>query len=554
MRKKRILFCSEATFLNTGYATYTREILNYLFQTGKYEIAEMSAYGEKNDPQAKDIPWKFYGVMPNKNDSDEIKKSYASIATNQFGEFRFEETCLDFQPDFVCDIRDFWMCSFVSTSPFRDYFRWVIMPTVDAYPQAREWISVYQSADACLSYSDWAGKVLTKQSGGKINYLGSAPPSAHEAYQPIQNKIVLKSSLNIDPDSKIIGTVMRNQRRKLYPDLFDAFKKFLALVENKREYYLYCHTSYPDLGWDIPELLQQYNLSSHVLFTYVCNETKKPFVSLFRGATAQSPYSGKNTATIANVRNGLSYEDLSKIVNTFDLYVQYANCEGFGLPQVEAAACAIPVAGTDYSAMESVLRQLEGLPIKPKALYKELETGCMRAVPDNDLAAKLFFDFFQKPKQERIQMGINAREKFLQYFQWNKSGKMWENYFDSQDVIPLEQSWHSSPRIQTPAPKPNSLPENVKCQDLARWLISEVLCEPSKINSFMEARLIRDLMYKSCTSVVGGMYFNESCSAFDQKSIRSPFDFDMAYDHMVNLCNRRNYWEHKRINMIKGQK
>ena len=28
MRKKRILFCSEATFVNTGYATYTREILN----------------------------------------------------------------------------------------------------------------------------------------------------------------------------------------------------------------------------------------------------------------------------------------------------------------------------------------------------------------------------------------------------------------------------------------------------------------------------------------------------------------------------------------------
>ena len=67
MRKKRILFCSEATFLNTGYATYTREILNYLYSTGKYEIAEMAAYGEKNDPRAANIPWKYYGVMPNQN-------------------------------------------------------------------------------------------------------------------------------------------------------------------------------------------------------------------------------------------------------------------------------------------------------------------------------------------------------------------------------------------------------------------------------------------------------------------------------------------------------
>ena len=72
MRKKRILFCSEATFLNTGYATYTREILNYLHSTGKYELAEMAAYGERNDPRATDIPWKYYGVVPNQNSERQI--------------------------------------------------------------------------------------------------------------------------------------------------------------------------------------------------------------------------------------------------------------------------------------------------------------------------------------------------------------------------------------------------------------------------------------------------------------------------------------------------
>jgi len=60
MRKPRILFCSEATFLNTGYATYTREILNYLHSTGKYELAEMASYGERIDPRASDIPLKYY--------------------------------------------------------------------------------------------------------------------------------------------------------------------------------------------------------------------------------------------------------------------------------------------------------------------------------------------------------------------------------------------------------------------------------------------------------------------------------------------------------------
>ena len=241
----------------------------------------------------------------------------------------------------------------------------------------------------------------------------------------------------------------------------------------------------------------------------------------------------------------------SKIINLFDLYVQYANCEGFGLPQVEAAACGVPVAGTDYSAMESVIRQLEGIPIKPKALYKELETGCLRAVPDNELASDIFLDFFNKPEEIRRRMGFNTRNKFLEHFQWDKSGKVWADYFDSQDIIPDEKSWKSPPNIKNPAPKPAQLPENVKHEDLARWLISEVLCEPDRVNSFMEARLSRDLLYKNTTSVVGGMYYNESSAAFDDKNVRQPFDFDIAYNHMVNLCNRRNYWEHLRSSSIK---
>ena len=109
MRKKRILFCGEATFLNTGYATYNREILTYLHSTGKYELAELSAYGELNDARGDSIPWKFYGAMPNINSepksSQEEINDYGSKATNQFGEWAFERVCLDFLPDVVCDIR-----------------------------------------------------------------------------------------------------------------------------------------------------------------------------------------------------------------------------------------------------------------------------------------------------------------------------------------------------------------------------------------------------------------------------------------------------------------
>ena len=141
-RKKRVLFCTEATFLNTGYATYTREILNYLHSTGKYELAELAAYGERNDQRAAGIPWRYYGVAPNSNSEPKASKeeldAYGAKPSNQFGEFIFENVCLDFMPDVVCDIRDFWMLDFVDRSPFRRFFKWAIMPTVDARPQARQ--------------------------------------------------------------------------------------------------------------------------------------------------------------------------------------------------------------------------------------------------------------------------------------------------------------------------------------------------------------------------------------------------------------------------------
>ena len=559
MRKKRILFCSEATFLNTGYATYTREILNYLHGTGKYEIAEMAAYGEKNDPRAANIPWKYYGVMPNQNcepkASEQEMQAYQSRPTNQFGEWAFEHVCLDFLPDFVCDIRDFWMLDFAERSPFRSYFKWVVMPTVDARPQARQWVATYTGADACLTYSDWAGGILKDQSGGKINYLGSAPPSAHPAYAPVEDKRLHKVKFGLDPEYKIIGTVMRNQRRKLYPDLFSAFRKFLDKASNKK-YYLYCHTSYPDLGWEIPELLNEYKLSSNVLFTYICPETKKPFPSTFKGAVCQSPYTGKWGATLSNVKNGLSYEDLSNVVNLFDLYSQYANCEGFGLPQVEAAACGVPVCGTDYSAMESVLRKLGGYPIKPAALYKELETGCLRAVPDNELASEIFLDFFEnKTQEQREEEGKKTRENFDKYYQWDLSGSVWEKYFDETEPVEFSQGWGSQPKIFEPEQKVDITNQNVKSSDLARWLIQSVLREPDKVGSFMESRLIRDLTYRQATSSTGGMYFNESSAAFDGVHSRQAFNFDIAYDQMKALCERRNQWEKmraQRINQLAG--
>jgi hypothetical protein len=208
---------------------------------------------------------------------------------------------------------------------------------------------------------------------------------------------------------------------------------------------------------------------------------------------------------------------------------------------------------TDYSAMESVVRNLGGVPLTPKALYKELETGCFRAVPDNALAAAKFKEFFDQPVSIRRKHGFDTRQAFLKHYQWNQSGRAWEQYFDSVKISDSFDNWKEPPMIKNPQPKPEKLPDNISYQNLARWLISEVLCEPHRINSYFESRLIRDLTYKNSTATTGGMYFNENSAMFDGRQSRVPFDFNIAYDQMSFLCARRNAWENRRIEMLKAR-
>ena len=159
--------------------------------------------------------------MPHPEDENLEKASTWTIWRIQL-----EQTCLEFKPDIVCDIRDFWMIEFIYKSPFRKSLNGHLRQS-DASSQQKK-RHIHSTADACFSYSDWSGEILKSQSGNKINYLGSAPPSANPAYKPM-NKHEIKQRFGTDQDTRIIGTVMRNRRRKLYPDHLVSFRKFLDL-------------------------------------------------------------------------------------------------------------------------------------------------------------------------------------------------------------------------------------------------------------------------------------------------------------------------------------
>lgn len=542
---KRVLVGSEASYLNTGYASYGRELIKRLIATGKYEVAEISCYGAADDERRKTIPWRNYPIAPSRSDSDDMKKMYGSNPSNQFGTWRFERICLDFKPDIVIMQKDPWMDSWVKHSPYRPFFSWAWASTVDSSPQSPEWINQFADADYFYTLSEWAEGVIREQAGDSVNLIGSVTMSAADEFQPVPNKAAHRLAMGLDPDWKIIGTVMRNQRRKLFPDLLEAFSKYLSFTGDK-DTYLYCHTSYPDNGWDLPQLMMKYGISSRVLFTYSCEECSSLTIGKFSDTVKQCRSCKKYAAKPCSVSNGATTEELAKIFNLFDLYIQCANSEGMGISQMEAAACAVPIMSTDYSAMESIVRKLNGYPIPVKTKVLELETGCYRAIPDIDEIVSYWKMFFGLSGEDRLEAGRKARSAYEANFNWDEVVKKW--------MISLDQSpkatW-DKPLRQINLPQDDAIPKFSNNKAFLDWAIKTYVPYAGLLNSYEANCILRDLNFQTCKPNPCGFFFSEN-SYFDRVN-HQPF----GKEHVLKIFRGKaeifNFWEKARVGINKLQ-
>ena len=500
--KLKILWCGEASFLNTGYAIYAREVLGRLYKTKKYEIAELGCYSSIDNPKRFDVPWRFYGNLPCSQQESNV---YASNSQYQFGEWRFEDVCLDFRPDVVIDIRDWWMLSYIEHSPYRQFYRWAIMPTVDSSPQQEQYISTYLNADAVFTYSEFGKEVLEHDSFGHIKVIDIASPGADcDILQPVHDRQAHRKECGFMNDINIVGTVMRNQRRKLYPNLIAAFRKMLDThTDLQSNTFLYIHTSYPDIGWDIPALIKHNNMGNHTLMTYVCNTCSYFFPSFFQDAKIACPRCGKPDARLPNTQVGVSKEQFAKIYNWFDLYVQYSVCEGFGMPQVEAGACGIPLLTVDYSAMTSVGRNLGGRLIKVPGYSWDAPTHSRRANPDDNDLIKQMVWFIRLSQGDKQKMGAAAYRGVKKHYNWSRTAKIWGDYLDGVKPQPHTETWDSAPKIYQPKVE---IPKGLTNEEFVRWLVINTWCEPEKMNSYTALRLLRDLNYGQAIGHSGGMY------------------------------------------------
>lgn len=447
-RKLKILFAGEASYTNTGFASYYYELMKRLHATGKYRIAEHAAFAAINNPDDHPVKWRFYANEV-ADPKDPRFQQVNSSQNNKVGAWRFNQVCLDFKPDIVIDLRDPHMFSHEHVSPLRRFYHWIIGPTVDSAPQHDVWLDMFQDADAVYPYSDYGVGVL-KDANKNINVVKAMYPGVDlNTYKPLDKREV-KIKYGIDPSAKIMGFVGRNQIRKLYPDLLKAFSTFIKKTNNK-DVFLYCHTALPEIcGWNIPKILLEQDLQNRVLFSYMCTSCDHNFVGAWQGSVCTCRKCFKDNAIHPNVAQGLSKDTMCEIYNLLDLYIQYANCEGLGIPVLEAAACGVPTMGIDHTAISDTVRLTGGTPLKPLKLMRDINMDSERAVTDNDLAAAEIEKFFNLPDDMRAKKGKRAREAAEKNFDWDKIAKEWEDIIDNIKLTGDQGKWRYIEREQKP--------------------------------------------------------------------------------------------------------
>jgi glycosyltransferase involved in cell wall biosynthesis len=424
--------CAESSHIGSGFGNYTKNILNHLYDSNKYEIAELSCY---RDPSVeKTEPWKIYPVAVKANHP--LYQEYVSNDANQFGRWRFELALLDFKPNIVLDIRDFWNFTYQETSPLRNFYHWIIAPTYDSAPPKIETINSFYNADTLCFHTDWAKNNLVNKYYYTGNNIGPVVNDAidHSIYKPVDNKKNHKNKYGIYDDTFIIGSVMRNQKRKLIPDILETFAKLSNNIKDKN-LILYLHTSYPDgLGWDLPSLLLEHNIANKVLLTYKCSNCTRFFPGLFRGTKTICKHCLQNSAMICGIQNSLEVTELNEVYNIFDIYIQYAICEGFGIPPLEAAACSLPVISIDYESMSEVGKNIGAALVPVIRTFREQETNANRCYPDNFVLLNILQKYIYLEKKELINIGKKCREKCLESYSWSKTASRFETLFDSIDI------------------------------------------------------------------------------------------------------------------------
>jgi len=239
------------------------------------------------------------------------------------------------------------------------------------------------------------------------------------------------------------------------------------------------------------------------LYCHSCKQPSVTFAANLFGRPVQEGriklpccYCGKTDASPPSTSVGFDRNDLAKLYNLMDVYVQCSICEGDGMPIQEAKACGVPALVMDYTAMrekgrypdyshfkESDINERNytchkgGEVINVDRYYYEPETSCKRALPDiADLALKMR-NMIKDPVRLAA-LSNEARECVEENYNWDELWHQWEYVLDNVKILDRADTW-DSPIAQIDEVRSTPVPANLSDEEFVNWLYLNILKYPS---------------------------------------------------------------------------
>jgi glycosyltransferase involved in cell wall biosynthesis len=431
MSKKTVLIHSNFCRAFTGFGKNKKNIMRYLFDTGKYNLVELANGIEWDSPATQQVPWECRGASPPAHVIQSIQSEEEKRDAG-YGAKLIDKAIQEFKPDVYIGMEDIWAFNNYNLKPWWHKINTMIWTTLDSLPILPQAVDFAPKVKHYYVWSSFAEKAMKELGYDHVKTLrGSLDENMFFRHNEEDRK-KLRESHGLT-DEFIVGFVFRNQLRKSVPNILEGFKLFKQKNPKAK---LLLHTHWSE-GWDIPRLLNEKNIDpSDVLTTYVCSNCLSYEIRPFSGQEQKCNKCGsEKTLNTTNTSRGVTDQQLNEIYNLMDVYCHPFTSGGQEIPIQEAKLSELITLVTNYSCGEDTCTEESGgFPLEWSE-YREPGTQFIKASTHaSDICDKLELVWLMD-KEEKRATERKARQWTIENFSTESIGKQLEQIIDAMPSV-----------------------------------------------------------------------------------------------------------------------
>jgi len=440
MNKKTVLIHSNFSKAFTGFGKHKKNILRYLFKTGKYNLIEFANGKPWNSPELEKLPWKCVGSLPDQNTIAKITDPTERRQAG-YGSFMIDKAITEFRPDVYIGIEDIWAFDGFTQKPWWDKINSMVWTTLDSLPILQSAIDAAPKIKHYYVWASFAERAMNALGYNHVKTLQGSLDTSSFYKMSDDDRLNLRRRFNLN-DEFIIGFVFRNQLRKSVPNLLEGFRLFLEHNPNAK---LLLHTSWAE-GWDIKSMIEEKGIDPNkILTTYFCSKCKQYEIKPFSGQQLNCKFCGsQNSVNTTNIENGVSEKQLNEIYNLMNVYCHPFTSGGQEIPIQEAKLAELITLVTDYSCGEDYCHDNSGgFPLKWSE-YREAGTQFIKASTCPIDICDQLLNVFNMSDTMRDSFGKTARQFVIDVCSVESIGRELESIIDNMPDVDYDFNLETS--------------------------------------------------------------------------------------------------------------